>query len=101
MSRNIARFFHLSLEIEFNALRFINYTIPRLCSTYVVATIDIEQLADSDHLETMISQKPSRDTKWAGRGAKGKATSKAQAGSQLCDTLELKKNPVEVSQSKH
>ena len=40
MSRNIARFFHLSLETEFNALRFINYTIPRLCSTYAVATID-------------------------------------------------------------
>ena len=32
--------FHFSLEIEFNALRFINYTIPRLCSTYAVATID-------------------------------------------------------------
>ena len=30
--------FHFSLEIEFNALRFINYPIPRLCSTYVVAT---------------------------------------------------------------
>ena len=39
MSGNIARFFHFSLEIEFNALRFINYTIPRLCSTYAVATI--------------------------------------------------------------
>ena len=32
-------FFHFSLEIEFNALRFINYTIPRLCSVYAVATI--------------------------------------------------------------
>ena len=40
MSRNIARFFHFSLQIEFNALRFINYTIPRLCSTYVDATLD-------------------------------------------------------------
>ena len=39
MSRNIARFFHFSSEIEFNALRFINYTIPRLRSTYAVATI--------------------------------------------------------------
>ena len=36
MSRNIARFFHFSLETEFNALRFINYRIPRLCSTYAV-----------------------------------------------------------------
>ena len=34
----IARFFHFSLETEFNASRFINYTIPRLCSTYAVAT---------------------------------------------------------------
>ena len=41
MSRNIARFFHFSLEIEFNALGFINYTIPRLCSIYAVATITI------------------------------------------------------------
>ena len=32
--------FSLSLEIEFNALRFINYTSPRLCSTYAVATVD-------------------------------------------------------------
>ena len=39
MSRSIARFFHFSSEIEFNALRFFNYTIPRLCSTYAVATI--------------------------------------------------------------
>ena len=37
-----ARFFHFSLEIEFNAMRFINYTVPRLCSTYAVATIDCE-----------------------------------------------------------
>ena len=35
----IVRFFHFSLEIEFNALRFISYTIPRLCSTYAVAAI--------------------------------------------------------------
>ena len=34
-----SQMFHFSLETEFNALRFINYTIPRLCSTYVVATI--------------------------------------------------------------
>ena len=27
------------LEIEFNKMRFINYTIPRLCSTYAVAAI--------------------------------------------------------------
>ena len=40
MSRNIARFFHFSLETEFNALPFINYTIPRLCSTYAMATIE-------------------------------------------------------------
>ena len=40
MSRNIARFFHFSLETELNALHFINYTIPRLCSTYAVATIE-------------------------------------------------------------
>ena len=33
VSRDIARFFHFSLETEFNALRFINYTIPRLSST--------------------------------------------------------------------
>ena len=33
--------FHFSLETEFNALRFINYTIPRLCSTYAVAIIEI------------------------------------------------------------
>ena len=39
MSYNIARFFHFSLEIEFNALHFINYTIPRLCSTYAMATL--------------------------------------------------------------
>ena len=30
-----SQLFHFSLEIEFNALRFINYTIPRLSSTYV------------------------------------------------------------------
>ena len=34
--------FHFSLEIEFNAMRFINYTIPRLRLTYAVATIDCE-----------------------------------------------------------
>ena len=34
-------FFHFSLEIEFNALRFINYTVPRLCLTYAVATIQV------------------------------------------------------------
>ena len=34
-----SQIFHFSLEIEFNALRFINYTIPRPCSTYAVATI--------------------------------------------------------------
>ena len=38
-TRNIARFFHFSLEIGFNPLRFINYTIPRLCLTYAVATL--------------------------------------------------------------
>ena len=32
--------FNVSSETEFNALRFINYTIPRLCSTYAVATIE-------------------------------------------------------------
>ena len=30
-----------ALETEFNALRFISYTIPRLCSTYAIATIEI------------------------------------------------------------
>ena len=39
LNRNTARFFSLFLEIEFNALRFINDTIPRLCSTYAVATL--------------------------------------------------------------
>ena len=39
VSRNVDRFFHFSLEIEFNALRFINYAIPRLFSTYAVATL--------------------------------------------------------------
>ena len=34
-----SQIFHFSLEVEFNALRFINYTIPTLCSTYAVATI--------------------------------------------------------------
>ena len=29
----------LSLEIEFNTVRFINYTIPRLCSTSVVQSV--------------------------------------------------------------
>ena len=38
----IARFFRFSLEIEFNALRFINYIIPRLCPTHAVATVVIE-----------------------------------------------------------
>ena len=47
MSRNIARFFHFSIESEFNALRFINYTIPRLCSTNAVATIVANQLPSS------------------------------------------------------
>ena len=36
-----SQIFHCSLEIEINALRFINYTIPRLCSTYAVATLDV------------------------------------------------------------
>ena len=31
--------FSLFFRIEFNALRFINYTIPRLCSTYAEATL--------------------------------------------------------------
>ena len=39
VTQHIARFFHFSLEVESNALRFINYTIPRLCSNYAVATI--------------------------------------------------------------
>ena len=42
VSRNIARFVHFSLETEFNALRFINYTIPRLCSNYTMATIAVQ-----------------------------------------------------------
>ena len=37
-----SQIFSLFLEIEFNAIRFINYTIPRLRSTYSVATIDCE-----------------------------------------------------------
>ena len=36
--------FHFSLEIEFTALRFINYTIPMLCSTYAVATLAAESI---------------------------------------------------------
>ena len=36
-----SQIFHFSLEIEFNPLRFIDYTIPRLCSTYAVATIGL------------------------------------------------------------
>ena len=40
-----SQIFHFSLETEFNALCFINYTIPRLCSTYAVATIDETALA--------------------------------------------------------
>ena len=28
--------FPVSLEIEFNAVRFINYTISKLCSTFAV-----------------------------------------------------------------
>ena len=48
MSHNIARFLHFSLEIEFNALRFVNYTIARLCSTYAVATLDIRELKQTD-----------------------------------------------------
>ena len=36
-----SQIFHFSLEIEFNALRFINYTISRLCSAYAVATSDV------------------------------------------------------------
>ena len=39
-----SQFFHFSLQIEFNALRFINYTIRRLCSTYVVATLALRCL---------------------------------------------------------
>ena len=39
----MARIFHFFLEIEFNALRFISYTMPRLCSTYVVATLNSNQ----------------------------------------------------------
>ena len=34
-----SQIFHFSLEIEFNALHFISYTIPRLSSSYAVATI--------------------------------------------------------------
>ena len=41
-------FFHFSSEIEFNALRFINYIIPRLCSTYTVATLVIYGLPMDD-----------------------------------------------------
>ena len=53
VSRNIARFFHFSLETEFNALRFINYTLPRLCSTYAVATITMLKNRDSLRLFIM------------------------------------------------
>ena len=42
VSHNIARFFHISLQIEFNALRFIIYTISRICSTYAMATLSVE-----------------------------------------------------------
>ena len=47
VSRSIARFFHFSLEIEFSAMRFTNYTIPRLHSTYAVANIDYENKKSS------------------------------------------------------
>ena len=36
-----SQIFHFSLETEFNVLRFINYTIPRLYSTYAAAAIYI------------------------------------------------------------
>ena len=48
----ICRFFHFSLEIEFNALRFINYTIPRFCSTYAVATLGTGSVAKVVKQET-------------------------------------------------
>ena len=51
MSRNIARFFHFSLEIEFNALRFINYTVPRLCSAYAGATLIIKLKIETRYVE--------------------------------------------------
>ena len=65
MSRNIARFFHFSLETEFNALRFIDYTIPRLCSTYAVAiflclVVTFRPRSHSDYLapsETALSKR--------------------------------------------
>ena len=34
-----SQIFHFSLDIEFNALRFVNYTVPKFCSTYAVATL--------------------------------------------------------------
>ena len=40
MPSNITRVFLFSLEIEFNAMHLIDYTISRLCSTYAVATIE-------------------------------------------------------------
>ena len=49
--------FHFSLEIEFNALRFINYTIPRLCSTYAVATLAI-LTAVLVHVKVSMSKHP-------------------------------------------
>ena len=39
VSRSMATTFHVSLETEFNAVRFINYTILRLCSAFTVYSI--------------------------------------------------------------
>ena len=63
VSRSITRFFHFSLEIEFNALRFINYTIPRLCSIYVVATLYINDKEDNEYVNKYMENRMVRQFK--------------------------------------
>ena len=46
----MARFFQFSLEIKFNALHFIKYIIPRLCSAYAVATLPFTCSEQTYHL---------------------------------------------------
>ena len=47
-----SQIFHFSLEIEFNALHFIKFTIPRLCSTYTMATLSpliLQKMKEDKH----------------------------------------------------
>ena len=62
MSRNTARFFHFSFEIEISALRFINYTIHRLHSTNVVATSALKYPHGAAFvIKTLIKKKVTQD----------------------------------------